>query len=90
MRRDTEPFELEDEVYMEGVRKTILPSAELAEEIFKDVKRKIHVVHICSEDWKADAIRPKNSRMSMQQLRIAGFQALPDWKAAVKRFLVFL
>ena len=64
--------------------------AELAEEIFKDVKRKIHVVHICSEDWKADAIRPKNSRMSMQQLRIAGFQALPDWKAAVKRFLVFL
>lgn len=33
MRRDTEPFALEDEAYMEGVRKTILPSAELAEEI---------------------------------------------------------
>lgn len=32
MRRDTEPFELEDDA-MEGVRKTILPSAELAEEI---------------------------------------------------------
>ena len=32
MRRDTEPFELEDEA-MEGVRKTILPGAELAEEL---------------------------------------------------------
>lgn len=32
MRRDIEPFELEDDA-MEGVRKTILPSAELAEEI---------------------------------------------------------
>lgn len=33
MRRDTEPFELEDGFHMEGVRKTILPSEELKEEI---------------------------------------------------------
>lgn len=63
--------------------------AEFAEEIFNNMKMNVLVEHIRSEEWKAAAVRPKNSRMSMKRLFEFGFVALPDWKVSLKDFLLF-
>lgn len=61
--------------------------AELAEEIFKIAKYPTKVKRISSEEYKTEAVRPKNSRLSKKSLDEAGFVRLPDWKDAVKRYL---
>ena len=62
--------------------------AEFAEEIFKQIGKKINVEKIPSEDYPTPAKRPLNSRLSKKSLDDAGFNRLPDWQDAVRRFLI--
>lgn len=61
--------------------------AEFAEEIFKQAGRDVKVNGITTEEYPTRAIRPKNSRMSKQKLVDNGFQPLPKWQDALKRYL---
>ncbi len=62
--------------------------AEFAEEIFKQVGKKINIEKIPSADYPTPAKRPLNSRLSKKSLDDAGFNRLPDWQDAVRRFLI--
>lgn len=61
--------------------------AEFASEIFKQANKDTQVISITSEQFPTRAIRPKNSRMSKQKLLDEGFNSLPPWQDAVRRFL---
>ncbi|MCM3663636.1 dTDP-4-dehydrorhamnose reductase [Mesobacillus subterraneus] len=61
--------------------------AEFAREIFKQAGKSIEVKGISTEDYPTRAERPKNSRMSKQNLLDAGFEPLSDWHDAVARYL---
>ncbi len=43
---------------------------------------------VSTEQNGAKAARPKNSRLSKSSLDAAGFDRLPDWKDALRRFLI--
>lgn len=58
--------------------------AELAEEIFRDAHMDVKVKHITTEEYPTKARRPKNSRMSIQQM--GSGLVLPSWKEAIERF----
>ncbi|MEG2203485.1 MAG: sugar nucleotide-binding protein, partial [Christensenellaceae bacterium] len=60
---------------------------EFAKEIFAQAGISIKVNPLTSEQFKAVAARPKNSRMSKKTLDDAGFERLPDYKDAIQRFL---
>ncbi|MDD6728697.1 MAG: dTDP-4-dehydrorhamnose reductase [Eubacteriales bacterium] len=58
-------------------------------EILKQAKIEGKTVNpVTSEQFKTDAKRPHNSRMSKQKLVDNGFEPLPDWKDAVHRYLI--
>lgn len=65
--------------------------AEFAEEIFKQSHINVKVEHITTADYlmnkPAQAVRPLNSRLSKKSLDEAGFNRLPTWQNALKRFL---
>ncbi|QHJ70555.1 dTDP-4-dehydrorhamnose reductase [Planococcus halotolerans] len=61
--------------------------AELAEEIFEQANVDIKVNSISTEEYPTKAVRPKNSRMSKEKLLSNGFQPLPEWQDALKRYL---
>ena len=61
--------------------------AEFAEEIFKVANIECKVNHIKTDEYPTKAVRPKNSRMTKKSLDEAGFNRLPNWKDAVKRYL---
>lgn len=65
--------------------------AEFAEEIFKLSNKNVKVNYVTTEEYKKlvpqQADRPLNSRMSKSSLDKAGFNRLPDWKDALKRYL---
>ena len=61
--------------------------AELAEEVFRIVGRNTKVNCITTEEYRAKAARPKNSRLSKKSLDEAGFKRLPEWRDAVIRYL---
>jgi dTDP-4-dehydrorhamnose reductase len=65
--------------------------AEFAEEIFKDLKQDVVVKHVTTKEYKLlvpnQADRPLNSRMSKQSLIDAGFELLPSWQDATKRYI---
>ena len=65
--------------------------AEFAEEIFKLSNKNVKVNYITTEEYKKlvpqQADRPLNSRMSKDSLDKAGFNRLPNWKDALKRYL---
>lgn len=69
----------------------VISWAEFAEEIFRETKRDVKVNHVTTEEYKkmvsTQADRPLNSRMSKKSLIEAGFNLLPDWKDALKRYL---
>lgn len=69
----------------------ILSWAEFAEEIFKQTNRKVKVNHVTTEEYSkivsSQAARPLNSRMSKESLTLAGFEKLPYWKDALRRYL---
>ena len=58
-----------------------------AREIFRAADRAVLVLPISSETYCAKAVRPKNSRMSKEKLRKAGFSPLPAWQDALSRYL---
>ena len=69
--------------------------AEFAEEIFKDADMDVKVVPVTTEEYEAKAgktvaKRPFNSRLDKTKLVEAGFQPLPDWRDAVKRYILEL
>lgn len=61
--------------------------AEFAEEIFRQAGKNVKVNHISTEEYPTRAVRPKNSRMSKDKLEVCGFQRLPHWQDALKRYL---
>lgn len=64
--------------------------ADFAEEIFKQVGKKITIERIPTTEYPTPAKRPHNSRLSKKSLDDAGFNRLPDWQDAVRRFLIEL
>ena len=60
---------------------------EFACEIFKQAGRDVKVTPLTTAEYPAKAARPLNSRMSKDKLVNAGFQMLPSWQDALRRYL---
>lgn len=59
-------------------------AAEMGRDEYKDVK----VIPVTTAEYgESKAKRPFNSRMSKEKLTEMGFEKLPDWKDALKRYL---
>lgn len=66
--------------------------ADFAKEIYKDAGMNVEVKAVTTAEYedkagKAVAKRPFNSRLDKSKLIDAGFEPLPDWKLAVKRYI---
>ena len=61
--------------------------ADFAREIFEQAGRDVEVEGIPTIEYPTPARRPFNSRLSKKSLDEAGFNRLPAWQDAVKRFL---
>ena len=64
--------------------------AELATEAIRLRGLRTKVTPVPSSMYPTKAVRPKNSRLSKASLDRGGFHRLPDWKDAVKRYLMEL
>lgn len=69
--------------------------AEFAEYIFKSNEKDVLVNHVTTEEYlditkTKQAYRPRNSKLSKDKLKNAGFELLPDWKDAVDRYNIEL
>ena len=60
---------------------------DFATEIFKQINKSIELKPVSSEEYQALAVRPKNSRLDISKLEQNGFELLPDWKDALRRYL---
>ncbi len=58
--------------------------------IFKEAGVKVNVVPVTSAEYGAKANRPMNSRMSKDKLTENGFERLPSWEDALKRYIAEL
>ena len=57
-------------------------------EIFKQVEYATRVVPVTTEEYSlSKAKRPFNSRLDKSKLLEKGFEPLPDWKDALRRYL---
>lgn len=63
---------------------------EFACEIFKQAGIAIEVAPVSAEEYKAKAKRPENSRMNKDKLTENGFEKLPPWQDALKRYLTII
>ena len=61
--------------------------ADIAEETFRLSGSDTKVNRIASDQYPMKAKRPNNSRMSTDSLTENGFNLLPDWKDALRRFI---
>ena len=62
--------------------------ADFAEEIFRQANKDVKVNRVTTEEYGVSiAKRPHNSRLDKSKLIENGFEPLPDWKDAVKRYL---
>lgn len=64
--------------------------ADFAKEIFEQAGLSVEVEGIPTIEYPTPARRPFNSRLSKKSLDEAGFERLPKWQDAVKRFLAEL
>ena len=64
--------------------------AEFAKEIFEQAGLDVEVEGIPTIEYPTPARRPFNSRLSKKSLDEAGFNRLPTWQDALKRYLVEL
>lgn len=55
--------------------------------IFREEGVEMNVLPVSSAEYAAKAKRPSNSRMSKDKLEEMGFDRLPDWQDALKRYL---
>ncbi len=62
--------------------------AEFAAEIMKLSGAETKIIPVTSEEYKTVAVRPKNSRLSKKSLDDGGFERLPHWEDALKRYLL--
>lgn len=60
---------------------------EFACEIFRQAGIEMEVAPVSSEEYKAKAKRPSNSRMDKSKLTANGFTLLPTWQDALSRYL---
>ncbi len=60
---------------------------EFASEIMKQAELPCIVEKVLTKDYKTDAKRPLNSRLSKKGLDDAGFERLPPWEYALARYL---
>lgn len=60
---------------------------EFACEIFTQAGVKVNVIPVTSDEYPAKAKRPVNSRMSKEKLVENGFEKLPSWQDALRRYL---
>ncbi|MCR4961910.1 MAG: dTDP-4-dehydrorhamnose reductase [Lachnospiraceae bacterium] len=60
---------------------------EFACEIFKTAGVKVKVLPVSASEYPAKAKRPTNSRMSKDKLTENGFEKLPTWQDALKRYV---
>ena len=60
---------------------------EFACEIFRQAEASVKVIPVTTAEYAAKAKRPCNSRMSKEKLTKNGFEKLPSWQDALKRFL---
>lgn len=63
---------------------------EFACAIFEEVGVKVNVIPVSTEEYGAKANRPANSRMSKEKLTENGFERLPSWQDALKRYIAIL
>ncbi len=61
--------------------------AEFASAIMEYSHSDTRIIPIKSSEYKSVAVRPQNSRLSKKSLDIQGFERLPSWQDALKRFL---
>ena len=62
--------------------------ADFSEEIFRQANRDVKINRVTTKEYGVSiAKRPFNSRLDKSKLSKNGFELLPDWKDAVKRFL---
>jgi len=61
--------------------------AEFAQEIFRLAGKAVRVNAIPTSEYPAQAVRPMNSRLSKDKLDRMGFDRLPLWKDALRRYL---
>lgn len=61
---------------------------EFACEIFKQAGLDVKVTPLTTAEYPAKAARPFNSRMSKDKLINAGFEMLPGWQDALRRYLM--
>ena len=62
--------------------------ADFAKEIFRQAGKKTRVIAVTTAEYGlSKATRPFNSRLDKSKLVEQGFEPLPDWKDALKRYL---
>lgn len=70
-----------------AVNEGVCSWAEFAREILCCAGKNIQVEEISSRDYPTMVRRPANSRLSTRSLTNAGFDKLPPWRDALKRYL---
>lgn len=60
---------------------------DFAREIFRQAGMDVNVIPVTSEEYKAKAQRPFNSRMEKKKLSEHGFHRLPTWQEALAHYL---
>lgn len=60
---------------------------EFACEIFKQAGVNVNVIPVTAAEYQAKAKRPENSRMSKSKLTENGFERLPSWQDALRRYI---
>ena len=61
--------------------------ADFAREIFVQTGLRTTVTDITTTEYNAPALRPLNSRLDTSKLSKNGFEPLPEWKDALRRYL---
>lgn len=62
--------------------------ADFAQEIFRQAGCSTQVIPVTTAEYGlSKAVRPYNSRLDTSKLQAAGFEPLPDWKDALRRYL---
>ncbi|MBQ7665167.1 MAG: sugar nucleotide-binding protein, partial [Synergistaceae bacterium] len=57
-------------------------------EIFRQAHKNINVIPVSTSEYGlSKAKRPYNSRLDKSKLESSGFELLPDWKDALRRYL---